>query len=157
MNRKISITETADPVLLASLNREVQTLHSMMYPEIFKPFEMENIELAMRKIVTTKGCKCYIATHIDEICGYVITYIREYPETAFTFSRKSIYIDQLSVVDKFRNTGVGKQLLNHVYNMALYSGIRRIELDHWSANTPAGKFFRKNGFEIYREMLMKEV
>jgi ribosomal protein S18 acetylase RimI-like enzyme len=87
----------------------------------------------------------------------MITYTRDYPETAFTYSRKSLYIDQIAVLQGFRNKGVGKTLLNFAHNMALYSGLRRIELDHWTSNMPAASFFRKNGFTLYREMLMKEL
>ena len=153
----IKITETADPVLLTQLNREVQNLHATMHPHIFKRHDEAAIEMAMRKIVTTGGCKCYIASDGASICGYMITMVRDYPETAFTFSRKSLYIDQIAVMEGFRNKGVGKILLDYALNMAIYSGLRRIELDHWTSNIPAASFFRKHGFTLYREMLMKEI
>lgn len=153
----IKITETADPVLLTQLNREVQNLHAAMHPQIFKKHEQTAIEMAMRQIVSTKDCKCYLASNGTDICGYMITIIREYPETAFTYARKSLYIDQIAVLEGFRNRGVGKILLDHARHLAIYSGLRRIELDHWSSNTPAATFFRKHGFKLYREMLMKEI
>lgn len=153
----IKITETADPLLLCRLNQEIQNLHAAMYPHIFKKFDENSIELAMRNIVSMPQSKCHIATLGSQIAGYMITIIREYPETAFTYGRKSLYIDQIAVLQSFRQKGVGKALLDYAYNMALYSGLRRIELDHWSNNTAAAKFFRKNGFNIYREMLKKDI
>ncbi|MCC6817977.1 MAG: GNAT family N-acetyltransferase [Bacteroidia bacterium] len=154
---KIKITETADPLLLTQLNKEVQNLHATMQPHIFKPFDEQAIEMAMRKIVSTPNNKCHIASIGSEICGYMISYIREYPETAFTISRKSLYIDQIAVIAGQRNKGIGKALLKYAYHMAIYANIRRIELDHWTSNSPASQFFKNNGFSLYREMLMKEM
>lgn len=153
----IKITETADPILLTKLNKEVQNLHAAMYPNIFKRFDEQTVELSMRKIVASPNTKCHIANVGSEICAYMITYVKEYPETAFTYARKSLYIDQIAILEGFRKKGIAKQLLNYIHNMALYSGLRRIEVDHWSNNTPASEFFRKNGYQKYREMLMFEL
>lgn len=157
MNSKIKITETTDTALLTSLNQEVQDLHAIMYPSIFKRFNETTIEMAMRKLVSNPDTKCHLATFGTDICGYMITYIRNYPETAFTFARQSLYIDQIAILEAYRNKGVATELLNFAEKMAIYSNIRRIELDHWTDNTPAAKFFRKKGFTLYREQLMKEV
>lgn len=153
----IKITETADPLLLTKLNKDVQNLHATMYPGIFKRFDEAAVEMSMRAVMGSNSCKCFIATYGTEIGGYMITYIREYPETAFTYPRKSLYIDHLAVLGGFRNKGLGKSMMDYAHNLALYSGLRRIEVDHWSANTIAAEFFRKQGYRIYREMLMKEI
>lgn len=128
-----------------------------MYPDIFKRYEADAIEMTMRKIVASKSFKCHIATMGSDICGYMITYVKDYPETAFTLARKSLYIDQVAILDGFRRKGAGQAMVDFAVRMAVYSNIRYIEADHWTINSPAANFFMKNGFTPYREMLMKKI
>ena len=39
----IEIKETKDPILLATLNEEIQTYHHTIHPNIFKPYDKEAI------------------------------------------------------------------------------------------------------------------
>jgi len=54
-----------------------------------------------------------------------------------------------------RGPGAGSLLMQQAELLAGENNISRIELDHWSANTVAAAFFRKNGYKLYKERLFK--
>lgn len=87
--------------------------------------------------------------------GYCIFMVRAAKENPFMYKRTSVYIDQVCVLKEYQKTGAGKLLLQKVEEVARHLSINKIELDHWSANTIAAAYFRKNGYNLYREQLYK--
>ena len=153
----IEITETNDYRLIAQLNVEVQNLHAQLHPALFKPHNIVEIEKALAAFLSDPNCKTYLA-HFNGIpIGYALFFIREINENAFHYQLKSLYIDQIAVLSKYQQTGAGKLLLEQAELLAKANGIQRIELDHWSSNTVAAAYFRKRGFTLCKERLLKEL
>ena len=151
----ISICETKDHELIGGLYEEVQNLHHHLHPELFKPFNKAGITAVLRGYLTNDDCRAYVALVNGEQAGCIVLFVREKKESAFSYPVRSIYIDQISVLEKYRRSGVAKLLLQMAETLADELSIKRIELDHWSANTIAASYFRKRGYSIYREMLFK--
>ncbi len=151
----ISIVETKNPKLLASLAEDVQNLHARLYPETFKPFELNAMEEAMENLLQDPTCRSYVAKKDEVAIGYVLCFIREIKENAFHFNIKSIYIDQICVLKGYEKTGAGTLLMNQIESLAKELNIQKIELDHWSANTVAASFFRRRGYGLNKERLFK--
>jgi diamine N-acetyltransferase len=99
----------------------------------------------------------FIIKDNGQALGYTWFEIREYQENAFLNSYRSIIVHHLSIAIEFQNKGLGKQLMNKVMEYANERDIKRIELDYWSSNENAKKFYEKIGFNTYREFVYKDL
>lgn len=151
----IEVTETTDIALLASLNKDVHTLHHVMHPNIFKPFNEIEIANHLTSTFKTENVKAFVAKVNGNIAGYVLVFIQEFPENAFQYARKLILIDQILVLENSRKQGVGKALVNAVVELTHSLNINRIDLTHWTSNDGARAFFGRNGFEYFHERMWK--
>jgi GNAT superfamily N-acetyltransferase len=79
----------------------------------------------------------------------------EASEDDFLYGHKVLYIDQISVLSKYQKTGVGTLLMEQAEIIAKENSIKKITLEHWTANNTAAVYFRKKGFAPYRERLFK--
>ncbi len=153
----IRITPSTDHVLIATLNSEVQELHHHMHPEIFKPFSKEGIEAAIQSFLSDSNWKAFVAWDGEVPVGYIMLVLRETGDNAFHYNTRSLYIDQVGVSEKNRKLGIGQLLMNHAEQFAKENNITRLELDHWTANIIAANYFRKHGYVLSKERLVKQI
>lgn len=153
----VSISETKDAGLLALLNEEVQNLHSELYPEMFKPYDKVAITTAIGRFLNEDYCRAFVAYDSEIPVGYALFFIREVNENAFQFASKTLYLDQIAVLSQYRNKGIGELLMDQAEILANQLSISKIELDHWSTNTVAAKYFRNKGYSLYKERLYKKI
>ena len=151
----ITITETKDFKIIAELNADVQNLHATLHPEVFKPFNSVEMEKALENLLSDSNCYCYVVKLDKVAIGCAVFIIKEAKENAFHYNIKTLYIDQISVLPKYQRTGAGKILMQKAEQLAQENSLKKIELDHWTANTVAASYFRKNGYKLYRERLFK--
>lgn len=151
----MTVSLTNDHELIAGLNEQVQNLHNTMHPGIFKPFDRVATTSAIRDFMADAHCRAYIVEDGGVIMGYAIFMIKEIKENAFHYSMRTLYIDQICVLQEHRKSGSGALLMQQAERLAKELSITRLELDHWSANTVAAAFFRKNGYTICKERLCK--
>ncbi|MES2557985.1 MAG: GNAT family N-acetyltransferase [Bacteroidota bacterium] len=153
----ITLQPTEDYRLIASLNEEVQELHASLHPQIFKHYDEARVEAALKKMIVSVNCYAFVALQDGTPIGYMVLLVKEYPESAFTFARETLYIDQIGVLNGYQKTGVGSLMMEHAERLAKGLDINRVELDHWTANTVAAAYFRNRGYTLYREQLFKEI
>jgi ribosomal protein S18 acetylase RimI-like enzyme len=153
----LTISETKEYKIIAELTEEVQNLHARLYPELFKPFSKVEMEKALANHFADNDCYCYLVKQDGVNIGCAVLFIREAKENAFRYPTKTLHIDQICVLSKFQRSGAGKLLLEQAEKLARKNSIKKIELDHWSANIIAAGWFRKNGYKVYRERLVKLV
>ncbi len=87
---------------------------------------------------------CFVAVNSDDmIVGYA-THFFAY----FTWTGKSLYMDDLYVREAFRGKGIGTMLLQKVIDYARNSGCHKLrwQVSHW--NTPAICMYKGIGAEI---------
>jgi ribosomal protein S18 acetylase RimI-like enzyme len=153
----ITVIETKDYRLIAALNEEVQNLHARLHPEMFKPFDKFEMEKALENYLNEPNTYAYLAMQQGVEIGCAVFFIREAKENAFHYNIKTLYIDQISVLSKYQRTGAGKYLMDQAEKLAREKSIHKIELDHWSANVVAASYFRKSGYQLYKERLFKMI
>ncbi len=153
----IEIIETKDYNLLAELNEEIQTFHHKTVPNIFKPYDKAAISTFYKDALRNENAVAFAAKENDVTVGYVLLFVVNMNETPFQYARKYVLLDQILVVRNYQSKGVGSQLLDAVFSFAKALKIDRIELDHWTQNELARKFFAKSGFDYYNEKMWKLV
>ncbi|UII79916.1 GNAT family N-acetyltransferase [Flagellimonas sp. CMM7] len=152
-NIKFSIVR--DPIVLAKLNKPVQDQHFHMYPEFFKTYSEDDC-IAFFKRQLNRGNWVASVVQIDnENAGYISYFIKEYKENVFRKSYKSIYIDQISILKKFKGNGIGKKMMFKIEEDAKKLGIFEIELSFWELNEEAKGFYEYLGYHTRSRIVGK--
>ena len=82
----------------------------------------------------------------DKIVGVCLATIKDKIE-------KSIYIDDIFVLEEFRHQGIATKLYKQVESIAKDIGAKRIDLTVWQFNKAAMKFYESLGMETQRKIL----
>ena len=147
----ISIVDAPNASIVAKLNREVQEEHRLRRPDFFKAYDFHSTLEAVELLLKQKDVHCLIAYTGDQPVGYAIAYRKDYPENPYRFGYQFYLIDQMAVNETHRRLGVATALVKEVKRIAVTEGIGRIQLTVWSDNEIAKQFYRREGFESYRE------
>lgn len=153
----IKVLETKDYSLLANLNEEIQTLHHNIQPNIFKPYDKEPIINFFKTTLNAENVVAYVAKENETTLGYVLLFIVNFADNPFQYSRTFVLLDQILVLKNYRGKGVGKILLETTFSFAKENNIDFVELNHWTQNDSARKFFVKNKFEYYNEKMWRAI
>ena len=95
----------------------------------------------------TKSCECVVAFEADKPIGFAL-----YFNTFSTFLCKpGLYLEDLFVIPEARGHGYGKQLLQHLAQLALQRGCGRFEWRVLDWNTPSIEFYKSLGAAIMPE------
>ena len=87
---------------------------------------------------------CFVAVNSDDmIVGYA-THFFAY----FTWTGKSLYMDDLYVKESYRGTGIGTMLMNKVIDFARSSGCHKLRWQVSDWNAPAIGLYRSLGAVI---------
>jgi ribosomal protein S18 acetylase RimI-like enzyme len=140
----------ADAGTLSALNADVQRLHAIAFPHLFKQPEGDDFARSfMIEQLADEENYFYIAQINQQTVGYVFARLLDSPENPFMHAWKRIYIDQLSVKPAYQGKGCGRLLLEKVHQLAQENGIDTITLSCWAFNKKAQAFFKKQGFKTY--------
>ena len=152
-----TIAETRDPGILTDLNEEVQSLHHQWYPNLFKPFDRQEVMVFFSERLKGSDWFAYVASDRKGPLGYVLAIRNVYPDNPFRYRFERIILDQLVVIPAGRKLGLGRALVKKVEDLAIDLNIPRIELNHWTSNEAAHVFFQKVGFQYFNEQMTKDV
>ena len=137
-----------DSLLLSSLCRGVQTLHAAHHPDIFKIPQSDDFAVAFfDEILVDPMARIFIWEKNGQALGYVLCKLMERPESPFTFARRYLQIDQISVHLEARGQGIGAALIKEAERFAKEMDAQRIQLDSWDFNVRAHTFFERLGFK----------
>ncbi len=153
----IKIFTTKDYHLLTKLNEEIQTFHHSIQPNIFKPYNNEEVTNFFKTTLNSENSIAYIAEFNEEAIGYILLFKMNFLENPFQYSRRFILIDQILVLNNFQGRGVGKLLLEAALTFAKENNFESIELNHWTTNESARIFFNKNKFEYFNETMWRVI
>lgn len=84
-----------------------------------------------------------VVVHENEIIGFA-TYYFAY----FSWTGKSIYLDDLYVKEAFRGKGIGSELMQYVFEIARKNNCKKVRWQVSNWNSKAIDFYKKLGAEI---------
>lgn len=138
--------------LITKLNEPVHKIHHELYPNIFKPFDNDDMYEYFTNVARFEGQHFMVCDEANESIGYVWFQEVFRPESAFRYSDNHIYINQISVNEEHRGKGAGKLLFDAVLEFAKKKDIKRIGLDYWVKNESAKHIYENLGFNIEKEV-----
>ena len=141
---------SSDSLLLSSLCMDVQRLHAENHPDIFKMPQSDDFSVSFfEEMLANPMTRIFIAEENGEAMGYVFCQVIDRPETPFTYARRFLHIDQISVRLAVQGQGVGAALIERTISLGKELKVPKIQLDSWGFNTGAHAFFEKMGFEKF--------
>ena len=149
----LSLKFSKNSSLLAKLTEEVQNIHHKIDPNQFKPFDEKAYKLYFEESLTQKDSFAIIAYKNEEPVGYIFYQKIEVSDNAYSFPYSFIYLNHIAILDRFKRNGYGEKLILKLKEIAASENIDTITLSQWTKNTDAGEFFKKNGFQQYRQNL----
>lgn len=143
MIRKLTIN---DFEIVESVIAKLHKIHVDNRPD----FYIENEHLISKKeykAMLNNQDKINIAYIVDDkIAGVCLATIKDKIE-------KSIYIDDIFVLEEFRHQGIATKLYKQVESIANNIGAKRIDLTVWQFNNTAINFYKSLGMKTQRIVL----
>ena len=151
----VTIRESTDRSLLVALNQDVQDLHATLHPEIFKPYDEEAMAPLFEWALNQERYHHFVAfdAETNQPLGYIQIEQRSYPENTKRHQYTVLYIHQICVTRSHQGLGIGRRLLDRACSFAAERGIQRIEVDVWSSNSQAKRFYQEYGFANFNERM----
>jgi ribosomal protein S18 acetylase RimI-like enzyme len=142
---------------MVALNAFVQRQHAEALPELFKPpIDTAQTVSAFRAILEDSASVVLMAEGQEPV-GCLYAQILNRPASWVRLALQVFYIQHLVVSPKHRRQGVGTALLSNALNVARSRGIKRVELDLWSFNSEARRFWSKHGFKVFNERMQLSI
>lgn len=134
MNYTIRKAETSDFETIFALIRE------------FAEFQKtpEKVKITVAEMEENKEVfHCLVAEKENQIIGFA-TFFPAY----YSWIGKSMYLDDLYVVEAFQGNGIGKKLIEEVIGIAKADGYKKVRWQVSNWNSKAIAFYKKLGAEI---------
>ena len=141
---------SSDSWLLSSLCMDVQRLHAENHPDIFKMPQNDDFAVSFfEEMLADPMTRIFIAEEYGAAIGYVFCQLIERFESPFTYARRFLHIDHISIRPNAQRHGAGTALMNQIEKLAKELNISKIQLDSWDFNTSAHSFFEGMGFQKF--------
>lgn len=143
----IRILELKDYESVKKLVYQVHELHLKNRPDIYidgNPLPIEYFE----KIINDKNSLNYVYEEDGEIVGILTASKQTSRPLQIAKSRIVYFIDDIVVDSNHRKKGIGKKLFNYLLEQAKQDNVDAIELNVWSFNENAIKFYESLGMTV---------
>ena len=143
----IRVLELKDYESVKKLVYQVHQLHLKNRPDIYidgNPLPIEYFE----KIINDKNSLNYVYEDNGEIVGILTSSKQTSRPLQILNSRIVYFIDDIVVDSNHRKKGIGKKLFNHLLDQAKQDNVDAIELNVWSFNESAIKFYESLGMTV---------
>lgn len=139
------------------IRKQVNDLHVKEENKIFKGGWSKELEDFVNGFINSDIKKLVVLETDCKVCAYAMLEFVLKPETPYRHQLNYLHIIEFGTLINCQNKGYGTAILNTIKEIAKTNGIDRIELDAWSFNQKALSFYKKHGFNTYREYLKMEL
>lgn len=149
----VRFAEEKDLPGVNELRRQVSELHAKGRPDIFKPGFCQELQDRVFDFWRGEESDVIIAERDGVICGMACVEYLDKQESPYSHPRKIYHIVEFSVDRACRRQGVGRELMDFIKADTRAKGFNGIELDMWSFNEGAEKFYESIGFRTFRKYM----
>ena len=125
-------------------------MHYNNRKDVFPDLDYDKLKCNFLKMFDEENKKIFVVEEDSIIVGFIVLEIRER-------KNKTIWVDELYVDDNYRKKGYGKKLMDYAYAFAKENACARVELNCWTFNEGANKFYNNLGYIEQRIVYEKEV
>jgi len=127
---------------------QVAKVHHDGRPDIFKANAKKYNDEELAVIIEDDERPIFVAVADNErVLGYAFCIFVQHKDNNVLTDIKTLYIDDLCVLEGMRGQHIGSKLYEHVLDFARGEGCYNVTLNVWSLNEAAMKFYEKCGLE----------
>ena len=141
--------EKRDVGRIIELLHQVNMVHHVIRPDLFKPYTTKYDEQALEELLSD-GNKPIFVFDDGVVQGYAFCQVTEVKNNQLLQDIKTLYIDDICVDETARGKHVGKALYDYVHDYALSIRCYNITLNVWEGNEPAICFYRNMGMQVQK-------
>ncbi|WP_028904369.1 MULTISPECIES: GNAT family N-acetyltransferase [unclassified Prevotella] len=143
----IRLAEKRDIARIIDLLHQVNMVHAVLRPDLFKPYTTKYDELQLEAMLGDSSKPIFVFDNGTTISGYAFCMVTEVKNHLLLQDAKTLYIDDICVDETARGQHVGQALYQHVHAYAKEIGCHNITLNVWTGNDPAQHFYEKMGMQ----------
>ncbi|WP_166243163.1 GNAT family N-acetyltransferase [Paenibacillus turpanensis] len=145
MNSIIREAILSDYHEVARLVAQIHEIHVKERPDIYAPDPCPMSNDYFNKLLVDQKSKLFVVVVEDKVVGYSVLRINLPPNRQIYRSRKYISIDDFCIDEKYRNNGLGKELMNYILDFGKGVSAQCIELGVSEFNKDAIRFYESMG------------
>ena len=148
---------TNDIKQIINLLHQVNMVHHIIRPDLFKPHTTKYNEQELSKMLDNENKPIFVFDDGD-VLGYAFCQISEVQNDILLQDTKTMYIDDICVDENARGKHVGKALFEFVRGYAQTIGCHNITLNVWTGNDAAQSFYKNMGMQVQKttmELVLK--
>ncbi len=140
---------TKDIQRIIELLHQVNMVHHVIRPDLFKPHTTKYNELELEALLDDEDKPIFV---FDDamVLGYAFCQVSEVKGNQLLEDIKTLYIDDICVDENARGKHVGKALYEYVRDYAKSIGCNNITLNVWEGNDAALQFYRNMGMKVQK-------
>ncbi|MBQ9152387.1 MAG: GNAT family N-acetyltransferase [Solobacterium sp.] len=144
---------------ISDLLMQVLNIHAEGRPDLFIPNTVKYTEEELNQMILNDNAPIFAAVEDGKVLGYAMTEMKQRLHSNNMTDIRTLFIDDLCVDGNERGKHIGHELLAYVKEYARAHGVYHITLNVWSFNTPAIRFYEKEGMkpmETVMEYILEE-
>lgn len=133
---------------------QVAGIHAKGRPDLFQSGQKKYTTEQLEELLEDSERPVYVAEENQKILGYAFCIFQENTSHLMT-DIKTLYIDDLCVLEEVRGKHVGTRIYDYVVEIARQSGCYNVTLNVWECNPGAKEFYEKCGLKVQKTGMEK--
>lgn len=140
----IRLAEPRDLEAVNTLLGQVLAMHPASRPDLFRPVGKKYTDEEILSIFENPDSPVFVYEKEGRVLGYAFCVLR-HQESGALMPLKTLYLDDLCVLDSARGLHIGTALFDYVKAFAKKKGCHNITLHVWEDNPGAKAFYEAQG------------
>lgn len=133
---------------LDKLLMQVCLVHHQQRPDLFKYGQRKYTAEELKALLLDNTRPVFVAVNEKgEVLAHAFCIHQQHLNNNILTDIKTLYIDDICVLESCRGKHIGRQMYDYVYQYAKEQGFYNITLNVWSLNEPAMKFYESCGLK----------
>ncbi len=146
MERKVRRAEEKDIAKILELLVQVDMVHHLGRPDIFKGHATKYNENELRAIIKNDSAPVFVCVDENDVpLGHAFCVHKQVIDNSVMTDIKTLYIDDICVDSGARGKHIGKSLYDFVIDYAAKNGFYNVTLNVWCCNEAAMRFYEAMG------------
>jgi len=154
-NKMIRYAIVKDFAQISDMLKDIHGMHAKAEPKYYKNVETVISEKEFKDEIDKKHIIVY--ENNDKIFGYVMFADMTINNHPIIKDQKILMIDDICVLSSERGKGIGRKLFNYIEKYAKDRDYTNIDLNVWSFNINAFKFYKSMGMRETRIKMSKDI
>lgn len=143
----VRVAKVVDLDRVRALALQSQELHYIQMPDRFrKPHESLPSEYFAERLIDPKST-LIVADVRDQVEGFALASLVQEPDLETFQPRSVLIVEELVVAQGLRGSGVGRELVRQIVEMAVEQRLDGVEVIVWEFNQSAINFYQRLGFQ----------